>query len=247
MIIYCGFDDTDILGHTMGTGRLVREFCYRLPEGCRTVGVLRHQLPKLPDIPFTSNNSSACAIIDVDDASMIDALRDLAVAWLAEKYVEGSDPGLCVAFENQVPDGLVNYSLEATGRRKTQAEAMEATRGLTLLGLGGTNDGVIGASAAVGLTRHGWCGRFIEYGRLRDLTEPLRVGDLTNIGIRVVSVDRDPAVPLPDDIMADGAWIRPSLFAGGPVLQVVSEGRGAWRTAHGKHRAPAPQGERKAA
>ena len=48
----------------MGTGRLVRELCYRLPEAYTLVGIVRHQLPRLDDIPYTSNNSSACAIID---------------------------------------------------------------------------------------------------------------------------------------------------------------------------------------
>ena len=239
MRIFLGFDDTDDKDAPIGTGRLVREFAASLPEGYEVVGILRHQLPRLDDIPYTSNNSSACAIIDVNGVerrAALDTLTEAAVADLRARSAPGSDPGLCVACEDAVDQGLVDYARSVTGVRSTQAEAMRAVGGLTLLGLGGTNDGIIGAAAAVGLTRFGWCGRFIERGRLRSLATPMTIRDLNEAGIQAVSVDRDPAVPLPDDRLTGENWIRPSLWAGKAVLQVRAEGPGVWRTAHGKRK-----------
>ncbi len=219
----------------MGTGRLMRNFCYSLPDDCSLVGVLRHQLPKFDDIPFTSNNSSACAVVTMEDGDGQDRLVDLATDHLQEHFIDGSDPGLCVVRADRIPDSLVDFSVRTTGRKVTQRDALDATQGLVLRGLGGTNDGIIGAAAGVGLTRYGWCGRFIEYGRLRELGDPLTVADLQQSGIRALSVDRDPAVPLPDDTVHTGNWLRPALMAGEPVLLVRRDGD-AWRAVHGKQR-----------
>ncbi len=242
MFVYLGFDDTDVLGAEMGTGRMVRTFLRTLSPEFSSRGVLRHQHPRLEGIPYTSNNSSACAVIDCPDGAL-PALRELAAGFLVQNASPGSDPGLCVLPGEEVDATLVAYALRTTGRRVSQAEAMAAVPAGAkdaLLGLGGTNDGIIGAAAAVGLTKHGWCGRFIEYGGLRALGEGASVEDLSRCGIRVVSVDRDPAAPLPEDVVFSGGWLRPSLLAGQPVLQVVAEGPGVWRTAHSKR----PKGAR---
>ncbi|BDQ33552.1 hypothetical protein [Pseudodesulfovibrio portus] len=239
MRIFLGFDDTDDHDSAMGTGRLVREFGCQLPEGYTLAGIVRHQLPRLEEIPFTSNNSSACAIIDMDDDCSPDMLRDLAVKHLEAHCAPGSDPGLCLAAEADVVPAMVEFGQKATGHRLTQKEAMETARSIQLYGLGGTNDGIIGALAAVGLTRLGWCGRFIEFGRLRDLPADMHVHDLNDIGVSVVSVDRDPLVPLPGDVVTNAVWIRPSLWDGKPVLQVRNVEHGVWAPAHskrGKHK-----------
>lgn len=243
MLIYMGFDDTDVKGSPMGTGRLTRLFAESLVnEKCTVRGILRHQLPKLEDIPYTSNNSSACALIEINgDPGIVGRLTDAAVRHLARYAPDGSDPGLCVVREDDVPDVLVHFALEATTTKLTQDAAMHAAPKGSLQGLGGTNDGIIGAAAAVGLTHHGWCGRFIEYGGLRALTDPVSVADLNRCGIRVISTDRDPVVPRPGDIILSEGWIRPSLLAGKPVLQVVANGEGRWTTAHGKRKKPHAQ------
>ncbi|WP_320172492.1 hypothetical protein [Maridesulfovibrio sp.] len=234
MRVFLGFDDTDDKDAPMGTGRLVREFVYGLDTDCAVIGVIRHQLPRMESIPFTSNNSSACAVIDLPDGYDTSFLRDQAAEHLGKNCAPGSDPGLCVAREDAVNSTLVQFSQSVTGMQVTQQQAMEAARGYDLLGLGGTNDGIIGAAAAVGLTKFGWCGRFIEYGRLRDLAAELHVQDLNEAGIRVVSVDRDPLVPLPGDEVRNAGWIRPSLWAGEPVLQVTMTAMNVWEPAHGK-------------
>lgn len=246
MLIYLGFDDTDDHDSPMGTGRLVREFAQLLPEGFDLRGIVRHQLPRLRDIPFTSNNSSACALIDMRDGMSAETLLELATRHLVTHCAPGSDPGLCLAREEAVTPEIVEFGKQATAAKLTQGEAMHSAHSVELLGLGGTNDGIIGALAAVGLTRFGWCGRFIEYGKLRDLPNPLTVGDLFATGIDVVSVDRDPLVPRPGDIVENAAWLRPSLWGGRPVLQVRASGAGVWEPAHGKRpKAGHGQGMRK--
>lgn len=241
MLFYFGFDDTDDHDSPMGTGRLVREFGTRLPDEYSLVGIVRHQLPRRDGIPYTSNNSSACAIIDISPEGSLETLRRLAVEHLDIHSAPGSDPGLCIAPEIAVNGTMVEFGQRATGHRTTQAHAMETARSVELYGLGGTNDGIIGALAAVGLTKFGWCGRFIEYGRLRELPSSLHVNDLTEIGIAVVSVDRDPLVPLPSDTITNAGWIRPSLWGGQPVLQVHHAEQGVWTPAHTKRKKPEPQ------
>ncbi len=236
MRIYLGFDDTDDRDAPIGTGRLVREFIYSLPDEYDPIGVIRHQLPRLDDIPYTSNNSSACAIIEMGEDASAEELRRLAVEHLLTYCAPGSDPGLCIAKEDEIGPELIEFGQTVTGRRMTQHNAIDMARGIELYGLGGTNDGIIGACAAIGLTKFGWCGRFIEYRTLRTLGANLQVKDLTNAGIRVISTDRDPLVPLPEDRVIDAKWIRPSLWAGQPMLQVRSVEHGVWETAHGKRK-----------
>ncbi|NDV25262.1 hypothetical protein [Desulfovibrio sp. JC010] len=240
MRIYMGFDDTDDKNATMGTGRLVREFVYGLDNDCHVIGVVRHQLPRLDNIPYTSNNSSACAIIEISPDSNLDYLREQATAHLHKHSAPGSDPGLCIARESKVNNEILEFSKTVTGLRQTQKDAMHAARSIELYGLGGTNDGIIGATAAVGLTKYGWCGRFIEYGRLRELGRELHVQDLHEAGIDVISTDRDPLVPLPGDEIRNAIWIRPSLWGGRPVLQVKRVDYGIWEPAHGKRKKGLP-------
>jgi hypothetical protein len=70
----------------------------------------------------------------------------------------------------------------------TQQEAWAiATRhGIVLLGLGGTQGGVIGALAAVGLAAGGEDGRFVQVGRSRELCGLQPVAVLLEAGIAAV-------------------------------------------------------------
>lgn len=236
MRIYIGFDDTDDKDAPIGTGRLVRQFIYGLPDKYDVVGVVRHQLPRLGDIPFTSNNSSACAIVTVDDALDKQWLEERATKHILHHCAPGSDPGLCIAEEAEVEQRLIVFGQKVTGERVTQQDAMIAAKNISLQGLGGTNDGIIGATAAVGLTKFGWCGRFIEYGRLRDLERDIDVQELLTEGIQVISVDRDPLIPQPTDRIINAQWIRPSLWGGKPMLQLRQVEHGVWEPAHSKRK-----------
>jgi len=229
MRIYIGFDDTDTVNSDRGTGKLARWFEKELPKSCHLWGVVRQQLLIDEAIPYTTHNSSACAIVETSDSVTVEDLIPLAIDHIKHHFIPGSDPGLCVASEdNPVLSKLIHFARTCVVKVVTQKEALQATRGIHLSGHGGTNDGIIGAVAAVGLTAHGWGGRFIEYGRLRDFPESVLVSDLERSGIMVVSIDRDAKVPAPEDVVDAKGWLRPRLWGGKPGLPVTSKGKNIW-------------------
>jgi len=231
MRVYIGFDDTDNITADRGTGKLARWFENELPEGCRAEGVVRQQLLVDDRIPYTSHNSSACVMVDAPDPSLLTALTARAIEHLKRHSLEGSDPGLCVACEG---DGalarLIAFGRACASRVVTQKEALEAASKAHLTGHGGTNDGIIGAAAAVGLTASGWSGRFIEYGKLRKFSDPIRVLELERSNVVVVSNDRDARVPAPEDIVHTKGWLRPRLWGKRAVLLVTPRDEGVWES-----------------
>jgi hypothetical protein len=125
---------------------------------------------------------------------------------------------------------LTRFGLECTREIVTQRDAMKAANGAHLSGYGGTNDGIIGAAAAVGLTAHGWSGRFIEFGGLRSFPSIISVGSLEGAGIGVISLDRDAQVPAPDDLVDTSGWLRPHLLGGRAILPVMPKGPRLWES-----------------
>ena len=237
MRAYVGFDDTDTRDSDYGTGKLVRRFENVLPEGCHLWGVIRQQLLVDDRIPYTSHNSSACAIIDLPDPSLMSELISRAVDHIEQESTEGSDPGLCIARDNDPAlSQLSSLGRLCTAKVITQHEILQATNGTYLSGHGGTNDGIIGAVAAVGLTASGWCGRFIEFGKLRELPVMISVAELERSGIKVVSLDRNTMVPDHDDMVNTKGWLRPRLWGSQPILPVNPTGEKLWESLGEKRR-----------
>jgi tRNA(Ile2) C34 agmatinyltransferase TiaS len=231
MRAYVCFDDTDTLDCGRGTGKLGRWFLDRLPDGCTSWGVVRQQLLVHPDIPMTSHNSAACAVLDIPDVSLVDELIALGIAIIEENYFEGSDPGLCVATEADVEAiaRLQEFGLLAAVEVTDKAAAHMAAAGVHLSEHGGTGGGIIGAAAGVGLTSYGWTGRLIEYhAPLRDFSREVRVGDIEAAGIRVLAIDRNVGVPRPDDIVDTHDWLRPRLWGHEAAVPVIWDGEGRW-------------------
>lgn len=229
MRIYIGFDDTDTVDSDRGTGKLTRWFENELSDGYRLWGVVRQQLLLDDSIPYTTHNSSACAVVETNNHCSIDDLISRAVHHIERHFILGSDPGLCVVSEdNPALSTLIHFGRKCTTKVMTQKEAFQAALGSHLSGHGGTNDGIIGAAAAVGLTVHGWGGRFIEFGRLRDFPEKVLVSGLERSGIAVFCIDRDAQVPAPEDVVDTKGWMRPRLWGGKPVLPVTSKGKNLW-------------------
>ena len=253
--LYVAFDDTDTIDADRGTGKVGRWFEDELPDGCRLWAVVRQQLLVHPDVPFTSHNSAAVCVIEVADSALlvpaeaqaderssvslvptrelVAVITERAVGHLQANWMDGSDPGLCIAWDGcRAMPALVAFGRRAAVEVVTQDDARAAAAGARLSGHGGTEDGIIGAAAGVGLTAEGWNGRLIEYrsvfGHLRDVPEPVSVADLGAAGITVVSIDRDAPVPLPDGLVRAGGWLRPRLWAGRPVLPVRRDGAGGW-------------------
>lgn len=229
MRVYVGFDDTDTIDADRGTGKLARCFEDRLPEGCRLWGVVRQQLLVDERVPYTSHNSSACVVLELEDPQGLRDIIERAATHIGANFLEGSDPGVCVAAAGAPGLAeLADFGRHCTCRVVNQKAALAAAAGVHLSAHGGSGDGIIGAAAAVGLTAAGWCGRFIEFGQLREYPDVVQVKDLEECRIQVVSVERDATVPGPADMVRTNRWVRPRLMGGRAILLVRPAGRGAW-------------------
>jgi hypothetical protein len=239
MRVYLCFDDTDTKDSDRGTGRLAREFGKSLPLKMVPVGIVRQQLPRLPGIPYTSNNSSACVIVDTPQGIGAEGLIRRAEDHLENHFIPGSDPGVCVVTDEQqrVLKRLVVFARRASSEMVKQEDAHDACEGAHLSGHGGTSDGVIGAAAGVGLTYDGWHGRFIELAGidLRELPDPVNVSELETAGIRIVGVDRDALMPAASHEVVTHGWVRPRLWGGRPVLAVTRLDDHRWEVVGGKN------------
>ena len=131
-------------------------------KGIETQAISRHQLYFHQDVPYTSHNSSMCTEMDVPK-EQIPEIIDLAAKHLAENHAPGSDPGLCLAQIEEIPDiaELISYGRRAKNSLLTKEEAYELAKAqnIHLTEHGGTGHGVIGALAGVALRAYGFDGR----------------------------------------------------------------------------------------
>lgn len=240
MRYFLGIDDTDVLGHKPGTGRLARDLGEHLSrDGLRCAAVLRHQLLVDPRVPYTSHNSPACIVLDIEDEGAVGPLFEDVAGYVSARAADGSDPGICLERDEAVGESIVAWGLHAAAKVLTKAEASAtaARNGTRLRELGGTGDGIIGALAAVGLTRYGNAGRFLEIaGGLRQFGESVDASALLDRGITPISTVRT-AEPVPPCATIDtGDWLRPRLIGGRPVLFVEPIEPGSWRCSDRKKR-----------
>jgi len=186
-LIYVGIDDTDTL-ESRGTGRLARGIAAALSNKHKIFGVTRHQLFVHPSIPFTSHNSSAVIHVEAP-LPEIDEIFNTTKKLMLEDFIEGSDPGLAIAADNQVTSAMVAFGLDAKTMVVTQERARELAKNsqIRLEGLGGTEGGVIGAFAGIGLASLKSDGRFLLKGKNRELTGIRSIPELIDAGIDEVS------------------------------------------------------------
>ena len=161
-MIYVGIDDTDIVG-SPGTNQLARKIVRRLGHVARGSIVCRHQLFFDPRVPYTSGNGSASIQLPHGE----DIPRDELIACVREEmrafFVEGSDPGLAVATKaSRTHDGVRRACQERSGQRRPMRARVAAGSACHLEGLGGTNQGIIGAMAAIALAAGGDDGRVVH-------------------------------------------------------------------------------------
>lgn len=240
-----GIDDTDNL-YSPGTGRRARLLLRELTEaGLGTpAAATRHQLLVDDRIPYTTHNSSACLALRTSDGKP-DAVRTQVIEF-AGRFLErvcpsDADPGLAVAIPAQLTEGsdhLVDFGRRAKREVLQIGEACElaANVGVHLSGHGGTQDGVIGALAAIGLHLSGNDGLFITLPGIRELPLQATIDDLharTPIDLARDSMLRQPA---PGELIELGDWVRPVLIDGRAVLLLEPpreqpDGRRRWRTA----------------
>jgi len=214
-MLYIGLDDTDIL-ESRGTGQLARSIAGVLGAGYPLCGVTRHQLLYDARIPFTKNNSSAGILLDAP-ADQIPAIFEQVQALMLADFWPGSDPGLCIAAD--VPPAITEFGRRAQREIVTQDEARALARehGILLAGLGGSEGGVIGALAAVGLAASGEDGRYVQVGRSRELGGLQPVSVVLAAGI--VAVRTMEGQPVADGLIQTDR-LRPARRGGQPVAVV---------------------------
>lgn len=229
MRYYLGIDDTDNAQDNLGTGKLARWLEGSLPQECSLWGVVRQQLNRDSRIPYTSHNSAACVVVKGPEG-ILEKLIQAATKHLLAHSLPGSDPGLCAAEENEPRLAeLLDFGAKCSNRISSQQEAMRVCGSrVHLSGHGGTNDGIIGAAACVGLTYSGWHGRFIEFGKLREIGSTVKVKDLEAMDILVTSLERDAEMPDPEDTVETNDWCRPRLWGDKPVLPLLRRNNGSW-------------------
>lgn len=216
-MIYIGLDDTDIVDWERGTGKLARQMAVDLAPFGEVFGISRHQLLNDPRVPMTKRNSSACIHLRGD--ADLRELGGFVCDYVRAASPAGSDPGVCIA--RQVPPAITAFGRHAQTELVRQAEARELAlqHGLLLWGLGGTEDGVIGALSAVGLGASGQDGRFILVGAIRELQGVQPISAVLASGIMAV-LDTE-GRPVSDGLIDTGGKLRPALRDGRPVLYVA--------------------------
>jgi hypothetical protein len=227
-------DDTDNK-ESRGTGFRARSLASLLEEKqlASVEGISRHQLFVHPDIPYTSQNSSACLDILTDN---IEAVRQTSRTFILNDSAPGSDAAVCLKKWEDIPLEVVEY-----GRRaKIEVLNMQTATNLAdrykiyLEGLTGEHTGIIGALAAIGLRKGENDGRFIWLSgkNLRDLEGVISIGELKR-QIPLDAVYTLEERELDDETILElGNWIRPVMKHGRKILiaeKTNNNENGNWR------------------
>lgn len=136
---------------------------------------------------------------------------------MLDNFQPGSDPGLCVA--HAVPAAVTEFGRRAQYELVFQddARSLAAKHGLLLQGLGGDEDGVIGALAAVGLAATGEDGRYVLVGRTRELSGLQPVSALLAAGVVAVQTIEGHSVT---EGLVQTDKLRPARRGGRPIAVV---------------------------
>lgn len=223
-MILVGIDDTDIVG-SKGTNQLAKAIVRELPAGWRCLRIVRHQLLDDPRVPYTSQNGSASIALERDAEQPLDGLLDVCRRVMRDWFIDGSDPGLCAA--TRVPSAVVEFGERCKTQLVTQDDAhrIAVAAEISLEGLGGTNGGVIGALAAIGLAATENDGRIVQLGHCPDEVS----------GVHSVEVLRDHGVDVREANTQSkiergsvnvGKKLRPNLCNGRATLFVQADTTG---------------------
>jgi len=222
--VFIGIDDTDNK-ESRGTGHLARVVAEKLAETYPVHGILRHQLLFDPRVPYTAKNSCAAIILTLDAEPDMESIYKQVETIMLADFQPGSDPGLCVTAS--VSPAIIDFGRRAQKDLVYQAEARQLATDhkIILNGLGGTQDGIIGALSAVGLAYSGEDGRYIQVGKIREMSGMRPVNEVIQAGVYSVRTLENFEVS-DGNVIADK--LRPARREGKPILYVQQED-GYWQ------------------
>ena len=230
-MIYVGIDDTDILG-SPGTNQLARAILKALGPIGKSAIICRHQLFFDPRVPYTSLYGSSSIQLprgeEVPRGELIDTVREVMRAW----YVEGSDPGLAVAARASAEMAAFAARAKTDVVSQSDARAVADRAGCHLEGLGGTEQGIIGALAAIALVAGGDDGRVVHVDEWPWPDHFSGQQPVAAIAARGVAEIRTPTgEAFAGDVVDVGKHLRPNWRSGRIVLFVesASHGESPWR------------------
>ncbi|MBC8146633.1 MAG: hypothetical protein H8E98_01460 [Bacteroidetes bacterium] len=238
MRLLIGIDDTDNKD-SRGTGYNSRQLAAAIEAEKlgKVHGITRHQLFVHPDIPYTSQNSSACLDVTSNDFGKI---KSFCRSFMLEVGAIGSDVGLCIVEKERVSEEIIRWGLDAKSIVLKMDDATEKAERyeIYLEGLTGTKDGIIGSLAAVGLRAGGNDGRFIWLNskkNLRDIEHGVEsIEDLINqTGIELVESLEKEAIN-PNERVYLNEWARPILQNDKSVLlveKIINNNNYEWKCA----------------
>lgn len=196
-MVLIGIDDTDN-AESPGTNQLAKAMVKAVSSNWKCERIVRHQLLQDPRIPCTTRNGAASILLSPRDNQICREEQILTLTHycrevMKRSFAPGSDPGICVAERSQVTDKVINFGYRCQFEIVTQADAIQLADevGIHLEGLGGTNGGMIGALAAVGLGASGNDGRVVQIGEFEDLTGTHTVSEINSLGVLVQPIDDD--------------------------------------------------------
>lgn len=232
-----GIDDTDNL-ESRGTGYHARTIGAAMAQNdwgqCRVI--TRHQLLFSPLVPFTSHNSAACIKVHTS-REHIENIEQFCIHYLQNESAEGSDPGLCIANQQQISLDLIRFSFLCKTRVVTQQHAHEIAKslGLKLHGLGGDFQGIIGALASVGLNGSGSDGRLLWLEGMRERAKQVvTVGELLDeTGIDRLQTITGAVIEDRQQKIDMGSWPR-AIWIGGEATLIIDntmENSNVWQVA----------------
>jgi len=213
MKLLIGIDDTDNKT-SRGTGYNSRQLAaaiesHKLGE---VSGITRHQLFVHPDIPYTSQNSSACLEIITNNYN---ELKVFCRFFMQNIGAVGSDVGLCIVEREKITEEVVKWGSDAKCIVLKMKDAIDIAKrnNIYLEGLTGTKDGMIGSLAAVGLRAGGNDGRFVWLNsskNLRDIEHGVEIVEdiIKQTGVDIVKSTNDEIINSKDKVYLN-EWARP--------------------------------------
>lgn len=221
-----GVDDTDN-SRSSSTGLLGQRLGLFLESSGlgKLESVTRHQLMVNSQLVYTSDNSAICVTFEADSSKRSE-IEMTCRSFILREYSAGANAGFVLASWPQITADVYTWARTVKTYLINREEAIQMARSarISITGLTGNGNGVIGALAAIGLRFRGDDGRFIWLPGMQLLNSGIYSSSEI---MGIVPFDRIENLrgraPKPEDQIEVGKWIRPVLREGRCVLLVEED------------------------